>query len=121
MESELIALATASEEAGWLRNLLLDTPLWEKSIPAVLIHCDSTAAIAKVHLETGSDQSVGRSYSPHHLPFLISWVCFVSCWISTLFPLFLLEMDFTVRWDPFNYSLGIEDCAIRISFLLIKD
>ncbi|KAM1857670.1 hypothetical protein ACFX13_007745 [Malus domestica] len=25
MESELIALATASEEAGWLRNLLSDT------------------------------------------------------------------------------------------------
>ncbi|KAM1925822.1 hypothetical protein ACFX13_033067 [Malus domestica] len=48
MESELIALATASEEAGWLRNLLSDTPLWEKPIPVVLIHCDSTAAIAKV-------------------------------------------------------------------------
>ncbi|KAM1080132.1 hypothetical protein TB2_014476 [Malus domestica] len=48
MESELIALATTSEEAGWLRNLLSDTPLWEKPIPAVLIHCDSTSAIAKV-------------------------------------------------------------------------
>ncbi|KAM1646199.1 hypothetical protein ACFXTN_007260 [Malus domestica] len=48
MESELIALATASEEAGWLRNLLSDTPFWEKPIPAVLIHCDSTTTIAKV-------------------------------------------------------------------------
>ena len=48
MELELIALATASEEARWLRNLLSDTLLWEKPIPAVLIHCDSTTAIAKV-------------------------------------------------------------------------
>ncbi|XP_021741961.1 uncharacterized protein LOC110708182 [Chenopodium quinoa] len=48
MESEMIALATASEEAGWLRGLLGEIPLWEKPLPAVLIHCDSTAAIAKV-------------------------------------------------------------------------
>ena len=43
----MIALASASEEAGWLRNLLSNTPLWERSIPTVLIHCDSTAVIAK--------------------------------------------------------------------------
>ena len=48
MESELIALATASEEASWLRNFLADTPLWERPTPAVLIHCDSTAAISRV-------------------------------------------------------------------------
>ena len=29
-------------------NLLSNTPLWEKPIPAILIHCDSTVAIAKV-------------------------------------------------------------------------
>ena len=48
MESEMIALATASEEASWLRSLLAEIPLWERPIPAVLIHCDSTAAIAKI-------------------------------------------------------------------------
>ena len=48
MESELIALATASEEANWLRNFLVDTPLWERPTPAVIIHCDSTAAISRV-------------------------------------------------------------------------
>ena len=48
MESKLIALASASEGASWLRNLLLDTPLWEKPITTILIHCDSIAAIAKV-------------------------------------------------------------------------
>ncbi|XP_038904296.1 uncharacterized protein LOC120090650 [Benincasa hispida] len=48
MESEIIALATASEETGWLRSLPSEIPLWEKSAPTILIHCDSTAAIAKV-------------------------------------------------------------------------
>ncbi|CAL1388160.1 unnamed protein product [Linum trigynum] len=48
MESEMIALATASEEASWLRGLLSEIPLWERPLPPVLIHCDSTAAIAKV-------------------------------------------------------------------------
>ena len=44
----MIALATASEEASWLRSLLAEIPLWERPIPAVLIYCDSTAAIAKI-------------------------------------------------------------------------
>ncbi|GAA0157763.1 hypothetical protein LIER_38516 [Lithospermum erythrorhizon] len=48
MESEMIALASASEEAGWLRSLLAEIPLWERPIPVVLIHCDSTAAIEKI-------------------------------------------------------------------------
>jgi len=48
MEFETIALATASEEASWLRSLLAEIPLWEKPLPAVLIHCDSTTTIAKI-------------------------------------------------------------------------
>ena len=48
MEVELIALASTSEEANWLRDLLYEIPLWEKPIPPILIHCDSTAAIGRV-------------------------------------------------------------------------
>ena len=44
----MIALATASEEASWLRSLHAKISLWERPIPAVLIHCDSTATIAKI-------------------------------------------------------------------------
>ena len=44
----MIASASASEEVGWLRNLLSDTILWERPITVVLMHCDSTATIAKV-------------------------------------------------------------------------
>ena len=48
MEAELIALASASEEANWLRDLLYEIPLWEEPIPPILIHCDSIAAIGRV-------------------------------------------------------------------------
>ncbi|XP_030959093.1 uncharacterized protein LOC115981044 [Quercus lobata] len=49
MDAELIALASASEEANWLRDLLHEIPLWEKPIPPILIHYDSTATIGKIH------------------------------------------------------------------------
>ncbi|KAA0046026.1 putative Polyprotein [Cucumis melo var. makuwa] len=48
MELEMITLASGSEEASWLRSLLSEIPTWERPILAILIHCDSTAAIAKV-------------------------------------------------------------------------
>ena len=48
MEVELIALASANEEANWLKDLLYEIPLWEKPIPLILIHCDSTASIGRV-------------------------------------------------------------------------
>ncbi|GJV60868.1 hypothetical protein Tco_1466968 [Tanacetum coccineum] len=60
MKSEIIVLATASEEAIWLRCLLAKTPLWEKLIPAVLIHCDSNAAIAKVDSQLAQLRAVPR-------------------------------------------------------------
>lgn len=45
MEVELIALASACEKINWLRDLLFEIPLWEKPVPPILIHCDSTPAI----------------------------------------------------------------------------
>ena len=48
MEAELIALASASKEANWLRDLLYEIPLWEKPIPPISIYCNSTATIGRV-------------------------------------------------------------------------
>ena len=61
----MIALATASEEASWLRSLLAEIPLWEKPLPAVLIHCDSTAAIAKIknRYYNGKRRQIRRKHS----------------------------------------------------------
>ena len=48
MEAELTALDTASSEAEWLRELLMDLPMVEKPIPAILINCDNQTVITKV-------------------------------------------------------------------------
>ena len=48
MEAELTALDTATLDADWLRELLLDLPVVEKPIPAILMNCDNQTVIAKV-------------------------------------------------------------------------
>ena len=65
METELIALVSTSEEENWLRDLLYEISLWEKPIPPVLIHCDSTAAIGKVknRYYNGKSRPIWRKYS----------------------------------------------------------
>nr|GEY97939.1 zinc finger, CCHC-type [Tanacetum cinerariifolium] len=47
MESEFVALAAAGKEAEWLKNLLLEIPLWVKPIEPISIRCDSAATLAK--------------------------------------------------------------------------
>jgi len=48
MEAELTALETTTTEAEWLRELLMDLPVAEKPIPAILINCDNQIVIVKV-------------------------------------------------------------------------
>ncbi|KAB2022500.1 hypothetical protein ES319_D07G215900v1 [Gossypium barbadense] len=52
MAVEFIALAAASKEAEWLRNLLYDVPLWPKPISPISIRCGSEATLAKVGTQT---------------------------------------------------------------------
>jgi hypothetical protein len=40
MEVELTALDSATVEAEWLRELLMDLPMVEKPIPSILMNCD---------------------------------------------------------------------------------
>ncbi|XP_021768494.1 uncharacterized protein LOC110732796 [Chenopodium quinoa] len=49
MAAEFIALASASEEAEWLRNLMIELPLLPKSMPPVAIHCDSNSELIKAY------------------------------------------------------------------------
>jgi len=61
----MIALATASEEASWLRSLLAEIPLWEKPLPSVLIHYNSSATIAKIknHYYNGKRRQIRRKHN----------------------------------------------------------
>ena len=49
MEAELTALDTATVEAEWLREFLMDLPIVEKPIPAILMNCDNQTMIVKVN------------------------------------------------------------------------
>ena len=47
MEAKFIVLEKASSEVEWLRNLLVDIPLWMRPTLSVSIRCDSQITIAK--------------------------------------------------------------------------
>jgi len=49
MEEELAALDTATVEAEWLRELLMDLPVVEKLVPAISMNCDNQTVIIKVN------------------------------------------------------------------------
>ncbi|KAL7086830.1 hypothetical protein ACP275_13G025800 [Erythranthe tilingii] len=65
MEAELIALASTSEEASWLRDLLYEIPMWKKPMPHVLLNCDSKAAIGRVQNKfyNGKSRTIRRKHS----------------------------------------------------------
>jgi hypothetical protein len=48
MEAELAALDTATVEAYWLRELLMDLPIIEKPLLAILMNWDNQVVIVKV-------------------------------------------------------------------------
>ncbi len=49
MSSELVALYAACKEAEWLRNLLLEIPVWYKPMAPIIIHCDSKTTLDVVY------------------------------------------------------------------------
>nr|GEX02246.1 zinc finger, CCHC-type [Tanacetum cinerariifolium] len=65
MEYEFVALAAAGKEAEWLKNLLLEIPLWVKSIAPIYIRCDSDATLAKAYSQmyNGKSRHLGVRHS----------------------------------------------------------
>ncbi|KAK1681303.1 hypothetical protein QYE76_042151 [Lolium multiflorum] len=64
MEAELTALDTATVEAEWLRELLMDLPVIEKPKPAIPMNCDNQTVIVKVFGErSGATTSITTSSS----------------------------------------------------------
>jgi hypothetical protein len=45
IEAELATLDTATMEDDWLRELLMDLPIVEKLLPAILMNCDNQIVI----------------------------------------------------------------------------
>ena len=57
MESELVALGAAGKEAEWIRNLMIDLPLWKNPLPPFSIHCDSQATLSRVYSKSYNGKS----------------------------------------------------------------
>nr|GEU41784.1 zinc finger, CCHC-type [Tanacetum cinerariifolium] len=65
IESEFVPLAAAGKEAKWLKNLLLEIPLWVKPIASISIRCDSAATLAKAYSQmyNGKSRHLGVRHS----------------------------------------------------------
>nr|GEX22249.1 zinc finger, CCHC-type [Tanacetum cinerariifolium] len=65
MEYEFVALEAAGKEAKWLRNLILEIPLWSKPIAPIFILCDSATTLAKAYSQMyyGKSRHLGVSHS----------------------------------------------------------
>ncbi|GJX86537.1 zinc finger, CCHC-type containing protein [Tanacetum coccineum] len=65
IESEFVALAVAGKEAEWLRNLILEVPLWFKPIAPISIRCDSATTLSKAYSQmyNGKSRHLGVRHS----------------------------------------------------------
>ena len=67
MEAELVALESATTEAEWLKELLMDLPMVDKLVPAILLHCDNQSVITIVGNAKFSRHVKRRIKSVRHL------------------------------------------------------
>ena len=61
MESEFVALASAGQEAEWLRDLFIEIPIARDDISKISIHCDSQATLSRAYSEiyNGKSRHIG--------------------------------------------------------------
>ncbi|GKD56711.1 hypothetical protein Tco_1290098 [Tanacetum coccineum] len=52
-----VFLLAAGKEAEWLKNMLLDIPLWVKPMAPISIRCDSAATLAKAYSQMYNGKS----------------------------------------------------------------
>ena len=68
MAAEFVALAAASKGAEWLRNLLLEVPIWPKPMSPLSVHCDSKSTLSKVysHVYNRKSRHIGLRHAYVH-------------------------------------------------------
>jgi hypothetical protein len=65
MEAELTALDTTTVESEWLRELLIDLPVVEKPVLAIVLNCDNQTVIVKVN--NSKDNAKSSRHIKRHL------------------------------------------------------
>jgi hypothetical protein len=97
MEVELVALDIATVKADWLRELLINLPIVEKPLSAILMNWDNQAVIVKV------DSSKDNIKSSRHIKRRLKSVRKMrNCRVITL-DYFHTEKNLT---DPFTKGLS---------------
>ena len=65
MAAKFVALASSSKEEEWLRNLLLEIPMWPKPVAPVSLRCDSQATLSRAYSQiyNGKSKHIGLRHS----------------------------------------------------------
>ncbi|GJV43291.1 hypothetical protein Tco_1427827 [Tanacetum coccineum] len=79
-----VFLLAAGKETEWLKNLLLEIPLWVKHIAPISIRCDSAATLAKTYSQmyNGNSRHLGVRHSMIR-ELITNEVVSIECEVST--------------------------------------
>ncbi|GJS64807.1 hypothetical protein Tco_0679371, partial [Tanacetum coccineum] len=69
MEAEFLALALASKEAEWLRNMLLDIELWPQQMQAISLHCNSQSTLSRAYNKAFTYMDIRSGAAPTKVSF----------------------------------------------------
>ncbi|GJR89502.1 hypothetical protein Tco_0213513, partial [Tanacetum coccineum] len=107
-----VFLLAAGKKAGWLRNSILEIPLWSKPIAPISICCDSVSTLAKAYSQmyNGKSRHLGVRHSmirelilngeDTQLPSEETWMCLESAEKE--------DEDFTSQW-----LISLKKCLAR--------
>ncbi|GJY46568.1 hypothetical protein Tco_0435631 [Tanacetum coccineum] len=59
--TKFVALASCYKEVEWLRDLLINIPLWLKPMPPISMHCDSQSTLSRVY--KGKSRHIGLRHT----------------------------------------------------------
>lgn len=71
MESKFVVLSLIEEEVEWLRNVLVDVPIWDKLVTIIIIYYDNLATIFKAKSENYNGKAKTVRLKHNHVRSLI--------------------------------------------------
>ncbi|GJT82433.1 zinc finger, CCHC-type containing protein [Tanacetum coccineum] len=57
MTAKFVALASCYKEAEWLRDLLINIPVWPKPMSLISVHCDSQSTLSRAYNQVYNSKS----------------------------------------------------------------
>ncbi|GJT69663.1 zinc finger, CCHC-type containing protein [Tanacetum coccineum] len=117
MKYEFVALVTAGKETEWLKNLILEIPLWSKPVSPISILCDSATTLARL-IGEGSTIPV----ESHHTPISTSSTSQPPTSPPSIQTTYVAEEAATMPHDsplPRFHSLGSDEGSMTLNELTV--